>query len=244
MTAAEKCSKEPDYMGGARLANLFSDECECCGGVCEELPAPLFKGDESIPADAIVLFDGKDLSNWVKRANADEPAEWNVKNGYMEVAPGTGDICTKGKFTDFQLHVEFWLPLMADQKGQGRANSGVYLQGRYEVQVLDSYGLDSKDDDCGGIYRLCPPMVNACRPPEQWQTYDIFFDAPWFNEYGTKIANANVSILHNGIWIHHNLEMPQPTPGSMTPESTEPGPILLQDHGNLIRFRNIWIRPL
>ncbi|MGB9587925.1 MAG: 3-keto-disaccharide hydrolase [Armatimonadota bacterium] len=214
----------------------------CCGG--SEKPKPLFQGAESIPADAIVLFDGKDLSKWGKRSNPSESPEWKVENGYMEVTPGTGDIVTRERFFDCQLHVEFWLPLMADCTGQARANSGVYLQGRYEIQVLDSYGLDSKDDDCGAIYKRAKPMVNACRPPEEWQTYDVFFRAPRFNENGVKIESARMSVLHNGVWIHHDLEIHQPTGGEIDHNYAEPGPVLLQDHGNLIRYRNIWIRPL
>ena len=162
----------------------------------------------------------------------------------MEVAPKTGDIRSKELFGSFQLHVEFWLPLMAEATGQGRANSGVYLQGRYEVQVLDSYGLDSKDDDCGGLYKLKAPKVNAGRPPETWQTYDIFFRAPKYNEHDTKVKNAKLSVLFNGVWIHHDLELPQPTPGAMDQDCHLPGPVLLQDHSNLVRFRNIWVRPL
>lgn len=212
--------------------------CCCCGS-----SRPLFTGSETIPADAIVLFDGTDLSAWKKRGS-DEPAGWKVENGYMEVVPGTGDICSKQLFFDCQVHVEFWLPLMADCTGQARANSGVYLQGRYEVQVLDSYGLASRDDDCGGIYKLVGPMVNACRPPENWQTYEIFFLAPRFNEHGTKTANARMSVLHNGVWIHHDLEVPGPTGGEIDHNFAEPGPLLLQDHGNTVRYRNIWVRPL
>jgi hypothetical protein len=214
-------------------------ECCCCGG-----KKNLFKGDESIPADAIVLFDGKDLSQWVKRGDREATAEWKVENGYMEVAPGTGDICSRELFEDCQIHVEFWLPLMADCTGQARANSGVYLQGRYEVQVLDSYGLDAQDNDIGGIYKLAAPMVNASRPPEQWQTYDIFFVAPRFNEHGTKTTNARISVLLNGVWIHHDLEVPGPTGGEIDHDFAQPGPLMLQDHGNLIRFRNVWARKL
>lgn len=213
---------------------------ECCCG-CK--PRTLFTGAETIPADAVVLFDGKDMSEWVKRGT-DEPVGWKVENGYVEVVPRTGDVCTKELFTDCQLHVEFWLPLMADCKGQARANSGVYLQGRYEVQVLDSYELDSKDDDCGGIYRRAAPMVNASRPPEQWQTYDIFFIAPKFNEKGVKTECARISVVHNGVWIHHNLEIHEPTGGEIDHNFAEPGPILLQDHGNTVRYRNIWAREL
>lgn len=222
------------------MLNLCCDGCCCCGA---SKSRSLFQGAEPVPADAIVLFDGKDLSNWIKRGS-DEPAAWKVENGYMEVVPGTGDIRTKEVFTDAQLHIEFWLPLMADCQGQARSNSGVYLQGRYEIQVLDSYGLDSKDDDCGGIYMLAAPMVNASRPPEQWQTYDAFFRAPRFNEHGTKTQNARLSVIHNGVWIHHDLDVPGPTGGAIDHDFSKPGPILLQDHGNYIRFRSIWIRPL
>jgi hypothetical protein len=213
--------------------------CSCCCGK----QVNLFTGEENIPADALVLFDGKDLSHWVKRGT-NEPAGWKVENGYMEVVPGTGDICSRELFTDVQLHVEFWLPLMADCNGQARANSGVYLQGRYEVQVLDSYGLDPQVNDCGAFYMLAKPLINACRPPEHWQTYDIFFQAPRFNEHGTRISNARASVLHNGIWIHHDLEIPQPTGGEIDHNYAEPGPIMLQDHGNLIRYRNVWVRKL
>lgn len=214
--------------------------CCCSGGGCTK---SLFTGSECVPTDAKVLFDGTDLSAWLKRGS-DDPAGWKVENGYMEVVPGTGDIRSKELFSDCQIHVEFWLPLMADCTGQARANSGVYLQGRYEVQVLDSYQLDSRDDDCGGIYKLAAPMVNASRPPENWQTYDIFFQAPRFNEHGTKTANARISVVHNGIWIHHDLEVPGPTGGEIDHNFSEPGPLLLQDHGNLVRFRNVWVRPL
>lgn len=204
---------------------------------------PLYNGSEAVPADAVVLFDGKDLSAWHKRGS-DEAAGWKVENGYMEVVPGTGDICTKELFEDVQLHVEFWLPLMADCKGQARSNSGVYLQGRYEVQVLDSYELDSLDDDCGGIYRTAAPMVNAGRPPEEWQSYDIFFRAPKYNHKGVKVEPARISVLFNNIWIHHDLEVHEPTGGEIDHEFSKPGPVMLQDHGNLIRFRNVWARKL
>lgn len=213
----------------------------CCCGCGSK--GPLFGASESIPRDAVVLFDGTDLNNWVKRGSG-EPAAWKVENGYMEVMPGTGDICSKELFKDCQIHVEFWLPLMADCSGQARANSGVYLQGRYEIQVLDSYGLDSRDDDCGGIYKLAAPMVNASRPPEQWQTYDALFRAPRFNEHCVKTASARLSVLHNGVWIHSDLEVHGPTGGEIDHNFIEPGPLMLQDHGNLVRFRNIWARHL
>lgn len=204
--------------------------------------AELFKGRERVPSDAIVLFDGKDLSNWVKLGTQEAPS-WKVENHYAEVRGGT--IATKQAFKDCQLHVEFWLPLLANQQGQARANSGVFLQGEnYEVQILDSYGLKSGVGDCGAIYSIYPPMVNASRPPEQWQSYDILYHAPRFDETGKKIANAQMSVLQNGVWIHDNADVPYPTIDHSRPDPTEAGPIVLQDHGCPIRFRNIWIRPL
>lgn len=203
----------------------------------------LYTGAEAVPTDAVVLFDGTSLDAWLKRGS-EEAAAWKITDGYAEVVPGTGDIVTRERFEDCQLHVEFWLPLMADCQGQARANSGVYLQGRYEVQVLDSYGLDSKEDDCGAIYRLAPPMVNSSRPPEQWQTYDILFRAPRFNRLGVKTENARITVLLNGIWIHDSLEVPGPTGGEIDNDFDKPGPIMLQDHGNLIRYRNVWVRKL
>lgn len=190
---------------------------------------------------AKILFEGKDLAQWLARKGGE--AKWKIKDGYMEVAPGTGDIYTKEEFGDFQLHVEFWLPLMADKKGQARANSGVYLQGRYEVQVLDSYGLDSQDNDCGGIYKIAKPLLNACRKPEQWQSYDIAFRAARFVD-GKLKESARASVFHNAVMIHNNLEIPMPTGGAINEDMSKPGPILLQDHGNLVRYRNLWILPI
>lgn len=203
----------------------------------------LYKGAEAVPADATVLFDGTCLSGWKKRGK-DEAAAWKIEDGYMEVVPGAGDIVSKELFTDFQLHVEFWLPLMADCKGQARSNSGVYMQGRYELQVLDSYTLDPNIDDCAAIYVLAPPCVNAARPPEEWQTYDILFHAPRFNEHGRKTKNARISVVWNGVWVHNDLEVPDPTGGEIDHEFSQPGPLMLQDHGNLVRFRNVWARKL
>lgn len=200
----------------------------------------LFEGNEPIPADAIVLFDGNDLSQW-QHANG-EPASWRIENGYAITQKA--DIYTKQLFADCQLHVEFWLPLMAEARGQARSNSGVFFMGfNYEVQVLDSYGLESKDNDCGAIYSIHAPLVNACRPPEQWQTYDIAFHAPVFDA-GDKIANARITVFQNGVLIHDKIDIPYPTPNHDSPEPTEPGPIMLQYHGNDVRFRNVWVRPL
>ena len=205
--------------------------------------APLFKGSEKIPADAIVLFDGKDLSKWVQ-CGTENPVGWTLRDGYVEVKPGTGYMCTKQEFTDVQLHLEFWLPLMADAKGQARANSGVYLQGRYEIQVLDSYGLKSEAGDCGGVYGVAAPLVKACRPPETWQSFDIVFHAPKFDAQGKQTSKARATVFQNGVLIHENTEWPEPGRAALDNDSKLPGPISLQDHSCLVRYRNIWVRPL
>ena len=206
--------------------------------------AALFQGTEPIPKDAIVLFDGKDLSQWVK-CGTDQPAGWKIENGYTQVAPGTGDICSKQHFTDCQLHLEFWVPLMPEARGQARGNSGVFFMGfTYEIQVLDSYGLQPGNGDCGAIYSIAPPMVNAARPPEQWQTFDMVFHAPKFDDKGKKTANARITVLWNGVLIHDDAQIPSPTPDHSAADPTGPGPIELQDHGYLVRYRNMWVRPL
>jgi len=204
---------------------------------------PLFNGAEPRPADAVVLFDGKDLSAWAS-AHSGEAAGWKVENGYMEVRPGSGDIATKEKFKDFQLHVEFWLPLMADAHGQARANSGVYMQGRYEIQVLDSYGLKSEMGDCGAIYDVSAPLVNASRPPKVWQTYDVVFHGPRFDEKGNETEPARMTVFQNGVLIQDNVAVPGPTTASVHGGERGSGPILLQDHGCRVRYRNVWIRAL
>ena len=193
------------------------------------------------PAGAIVLFDGHDESHWVYMKGGG-PTTWPIVGDAMEVRGG--NIVTKDKFGDFTLHVEFWCPnLPPNVKGQGRGNSGVYLQDRYEIQVLDSYGVDPMGlGDCGAIYNQKIPDVNACLPPEQWQTYDIKFRAARFDASGKKTDNARVTVVQNGQTIHQDVEIKEPT-GEGKPESPEPGPIRLQDHGNRVRFRNIWIVP-
>jgi hypothetical protein len=190
---------------------------------------------------ATVLFDGKGLSHWLARKGG--VAQWMIKDGYMEVVPGTGDIYTKEVFGDCHVHVEFWLPLMADKTGQARANSGVYLQGRYEIQVLDSYGLDSQDNDCGALYKTAKPLVNACRKPEQWQSYDIAFRTARAENDQVK-EKPRITVFHNGVMIHNNLEIPGPTGGAMDADMGKPGPLLLQDHRDLVRYRNVWIMPV
>lgn len=205
--------------------------------------APLFTKNEKIPADATVLFDGKDLSQWVK-CGTDQPATWKIKDGYAETQDA--DICTKAQFGDCQLHVEFWLPLMADKTGESRANSGVFFKGfTYEIQVLDSYGRDKFGaGDCGAIYSLVPPLVIANRPPETWQKYDIIFHQPKWDAAGKKIANARVTVLLNGVLVQDNTDITAVTPNHGAAEPKGPGPIELQFHHCPIRYRNVWVRPL
>jgi hypothetical protein len=204
---------------------------------------------KSVPApkDAVVLFDGKSFDNWVGRNG--KPVEWKRLDGVMQVQPGKGDIVTKQKFDgSFKLHVEFRVPYMPKASGQGRGNSGVYLQGRYEVQVLDSYGLKSKDNDCGGIYTVAAPKVNACKAPTVWQSYDIEFTAPKCSE-GKIHEPGRMTVYHNGVKIHDNVKLVKDgkpvmnTTSGMGGDPCKPGPILLQDHGNLVQYRNVWLVP-
>ncbi len=195
------------------------------------------------PAGALALFDGRSLAAWRPRdPNAGE-VKWKlVEGGAMQV--NGGDIITRQSFGSFRLHLEFQLPYMPEARGQGRANSGVYLQGRYEVQVLDSYGLEGEDNDCGGIYQIARPILNMCAPPLQWQTYDITYTAPKLDAAGKKTANARATILLNGVVIHDNIELPRITGGAVDDKEGQPAGILLQDHNNPVRYRNIWIENL
>jgi hypothetical protein len=195
------------------------------------------------PAGAIVLFDGKNLDPWVSKNDPKKPASWKLVDGGAMQVQG-GDIITKEKFGgSFKLHVEFRVPYMPKATGQGRGNSGVYVQGRYEVQVLDSYGLDSKDNDCGGIYGVAKPLVNACKAPTVWQSYDIDFHSPKFAD-GKKTEPARISVLHNGIKIHDDVKITKDnTTAGLGGDPSTPGPIMLQDHGNPVQYRNIWIVP-
>jgi hypothetical protein len=202
------------------------------------------------PSDAIILFDGKDLSQWVASLRGGQTGEpkWNVENGYMEVVKGTGDIITRQKFGDCQLHVEWASPAEVANKGQFRGNSGVILMNRYEVQVLDSYENPTyADGQAGAMYGQWPPLVNACRKPGEWQTYDIVFEAPRFD--GDKLTKpAFVTVLHNGVLLHNHQQYIGDTPharvGTYKPHAPEE-PLLLQNHGgDKVRYRNVWIRRL
>jgi len=199
--------------------------------------------EQKAPSNAIILFNGKDLSNWTTRDGG--AAGWEVENGVMTVVRGTGDIMTKENFTDFMLHLEFMTPDMPEATGQAKGNSGVFLQGRYELQVLDSYGIEVPGKgDCGAIYNQFAPLVNVCKPPLQWQTYDVIFRASRVDDDGKVIEQARVTLLQNGMVIHNNVQTLGPTGGNIDDKLGKPGPLLLQDHGNPVKYRNIWIVPL
>lgn len=199
--------------------------------------------EKASKADAIVLFDGSGFSHWTHGKDV----RWEIVGDAMKTVPKAGSIVTKQKFQDFKLHVEFMLPeVPSGAKGQGGGNSGVYLQRRYEVQILDSYGREPANNSCGSLYRVRKPDKNACKKRGEWQSYDITFHAARFDgegENARKVKNARVTVEHNGILIHDDVELPNKT-GSGQREGPEPGAILLQDHGSEVWFRNIRIVPL
>jgi hypothetical protein len=199
------------------------------------------------PADAVVLFDGKDLSRW-RTASDGSPAKWKLVDGAMEVVKGAGDIQTADPFGDAQIHVEWMTPAPGVGEGQQRGNSGVFPMGRYEVQVLDSYQNKTyPDGQAAAIYGQYPPLVNASRPPGQWQTYDIVFRGPRFGTDGKLLRPARVTVLHNGVLVQDNRELTGPSAHKARPPyAAHPPrlPLKLQDHGDPVRYRNVWIREL
>jgi len=192
------------------------------------------------PENAKILFNGKDLNNWTTRNG--EQAGWDVSDGIMTVVRGTGDIMTKEKFTDFILHLEFMEPDMPEATGQAKGNSGVYIQARYEIQVLDSYGIEVPGKgDCGAIYNQFAPLVNACKPPLEWQAYDIIFRSARLDGSGEVSEPARITVLQNEKVIHNNVQILGPTGGAVDNKEGEAGALLLQDHGNPVKYRNIWL---
>ena len=210
------------------------------------------------PSDAVVLFGGseQDLAKWttyrsekeIKSGAPEKPAAWTVEDGQLVVVPRTGNLATKDQFRDVQLHAEFWHPADITGKSQGRGNSGIFLMGTYEVQVLDNYNAETYADGMiGSMYGQYPPLVNAARAPGQWQTYDIIFRAPRYE--GAKVVKpARMTVLLNGVLVQDNVELLGPTKHKVLTEypkkHPEKGPVKLQDHGHPVRFRNIWVREL
>jgi hypothetical protein len=195
---------------------------------------------ETVESDNM-LFGGTDFVHWT--AGDGKDIGWKLVDGAMKIAPRSGSIMTKRDFRDFKMHIEFKTPQMPPNvRGESRGNSGIYIQRRYEVQILDSYGLEPKNNECGSLYKSRAPDKNVCRMPGRWQSYDIIFHAARFNG-NRKIKNARITIWHNGVLIHNDIKLANKT-GAGRPEGPEPGPILLQEHGNEVSFRNIWIVPL
>ena len=196
------------------------------------------------PADAIVLFEGKDLAQW--QSENGSPAKWEVKDGVATVN-GTGSIVTKQGFGDCQLHIEWATPAEVKGDGQGRGNSGVFLSGRYEIQVLDSYNNKTYfDGQAGAVYKQYAPLVNVSRKPGEWQAYDIIYHAPRFDAAGKLLTPGTVTILQNGVLIQDHVAIKGPTASEYPKYEAHPlkQPLALQDHGNPVRYRNIWIREL
>jgi len=198
------------------------------------------------PSDAVVLFDGRDLSQWEDAKGA--PAGWKVEAGYMEVVAKTGAIRTKKGFGDCQVHVEWAAPAVPVGESQERGNSGVFLMDIYEVQVLDCYNNRTyADGSAASLYGQYPPLVNACRKPGEWQTYDIVFHRPRFDAAGKASTPARFTVFHNGVLVQDNVELTGPTAHKARPPykaHADKLPLSLQDHGSPVRFRNIWLRPL
>lgn len=227
-----------------RIAGIVALTLLLCAGLrAEESAAKSDAPSAKPPEGAVVLFDGKDLSKWADKDG--KPAEWKIVEGAIEVTPKKGDIFTKDKWEDCKLHVEFRTPVPAEgDKGQHRGNSGIFLQSRYEIQVLESFGLQQTKGDCGSLYSITPPSKNMAKPPMEWQSYDITFKAPRFDADGKKTENGKLTLVWNGEKVHDNTDIPFPTHNHKLVETPGPQPIKLQDHGFAVQYRNIWIEPL
>lgn len=198
------------------------------------------------PSDAIVLFDGQHLDHW-ESSSGGKKAKWKLEDDFMTVAPGSGGIKTKDIFGDIQLHLEFRTPAIVKGDGQQRGNSGVFFQERYEVQILDNFGNKTyPNGQCASIYKQSIPLVNACKKPGEWQSYDIIFNAPRFNADGIKVVSGYLTVFHNGVLVQNHVEIKGTTENIGQPKNIAHGDaaIALQDHGNPMSFRNIWIRKL
>jgi hypothetical protein len=241
--------EQEDRLIAARFAALMVASMGLCGTDEPEprvvTPGPA-GGMTAPPSDATVLFDGTSLDGWTTTDG--KPAAWDFDKkagGTMTAAIGKGSIISKQTFADAQIHVEFMTPVETGGEGQDRGNSGVYLQGRYEIQVLDSFKNSTyPNGQCAAVYGQTPPLVNACRPQGEWQTYDIVLHAAKVDAKGTKSAPARVTVIQNGVLVQDNTEITGPTGGAIGQGEAGPGPLLLQEHGHAVKFRNVWIRDL
>jgi hypothetical protein len=201
------------------------------------------------PSDAIVLFDGKDISQWQNKDG--RPGAWPIVDGILTCKSGTGNLYTKRRFGSAQIHLEFAVPYMPNAHGQARANSGVYLQGRYEIQILDSYNNPTySNGSAGALYGQYAPLVNVSRPPKEWQNYDIIFNAPRCGADRKIETPGRVTVLYNGVLVQDHVTIRSRTTSSDDTDVCEDGPLMLQDHYHpevketFMQFRNIWVRPL
>lgn len=216
--------------------------------VWEPVPEVVEPGESAweAPSDATILFDGENLSNWEKVEGGE--AEWDVEGDHFTVNPGTGDIRTREGFGSVQMHIEWRAPEEIEGEGQGRGNSGIFLQSRYELQVLDSYENETYPNGmAGSIYKQHIPLVNAAKEPGEWQSYDIIYTAPEFSEDGSVESPAKITVFWNGVLVQNDIEIEGTTVFTGHPEyeaHDDREPITLQDHSNPVSFRNIWIREL
>ncbi len=247
------CSSSPDAAETATETRSFEEDVESRAQrpedteVWEPVPAVVTPGQAGAPpSDAIVLFDGSDLSGWSTEDGRD--AGWHVEGGAMTVVPGAGNIRTRRGFGDVQLHIEWRTPAEVSGEGQGRGNSGVYFMERYELQVLDSYDNRTySNGQAGAIYKQHIPLVNASRAPGEWQSYDVVFAAPRFAADGALLSPAYMTVFHNGVLIQNHVALRGPTEYIGEPPyeaHADRVPLLLQDHGNPVSYRNIWAREL
>jgi hypothetical protein len=252
------CASVPQSAPGPTLSpraavNALADSLMTWPVHSTERPRPAIVTPHGIvasppPSDAIVLFDGTDLSQWTIAGKQGTPAGWRIHSGYTEVVAGSGNIQTIRSFGDFQLHIEWATPNPPSGEDQERGNSGVYLMKTYEIQILDSYGnITYADGQAASVFGQYPPLVNASLPPGEWQSYDIVFHRPRFAADKTLITPAHVTVIHNGILVQDNVTLTGPTSGAArNPYRYHPDrmPLELQDHGFPVRFRNIWVRNL
>ena len=228
--------------------SLFAQGDPALTEVWDPVPRVVTPGQTSsdAPSDAIVLYNGKDLLHWMGLEGGD--VKWKNENNILTVVPGTGDIKSKDSFGDCQLHIEWRTPAEVSGSGQGRGNSGIFLMSRYELQVLDNYNnVTYSNGQAGSIYKQHMPQVNVCRPPGEWQTYDIIFTAPRFNDDGTLKSAARITVLQNGVLIQNNISLWGSTEYigiAKYEKHADKLPLVLQNHGNKVSYRNIWIREL